>query len=377
MRIFSMVVTFLVFLLSLGGCTENKTDDIKKPEQARSLKRAFADDFYVGAAINARLISEEDSLALQLLRKEFNSISPENDMKWENIHPAPDSFYFDIADRYAALAEDNNMFALGHTLVWHSQLADYMNTVSDTATMNVYLENHISTIVQRYKGKIDAWDVVNEALNEDGTLRESVFFKVLGEKYIAKAFKLAAQSDSDAKLLYNDYNLCVPEKRGGAVRLVKTLQNEGIKIDGVGMQGHWGLKEPSLAEIENSILAYSDLGVKVSITELDITVLPNPWDLEGAEVSQNFENEDRMNPYPDVLPYSVQLQLAQRYHDIFQLFVKHSDKIDRVTFWGINDGNSWLNNWPIRGRTNYPLLFDRKFHPKEAYDSILSLISEN
>jgi endo-1,4-beta-xylanase len=196
---------------------------------------------------------------------------------------------------------------------------------------------------------------------------------VLGEGYLETAFDLAATADPEAKLLYNDYNLCNPEKRAGLIRLVKRLQEKGIKIDGVGMQGHWGLTEPSLAEIEKSIKAYSELGVKVSITELDITVLPNPWDLEGAEIGQNFENNETMNPYPDELPDSVKIQLAQRYKGIFRLFLKHKDKIDRVTFWGINDANSWLNNWPVRGRTNYPLLFDREYQPKKAYDSVLSL----
>jgi endo-1,4-beta-xylanase len=174
-------------------------------------------------------------------------------------------------------------------------------------------------------------------------------------------------------LIYNDYNLWKPEKRAGVVRLVKQLQANNVKIDAVGMQGHWNLTEPTLEEIEKSILAYHELGVQVLITELDITVLPNPWDLEGAEISQNFEGSATMNPYPEQLPDSVQHQLALRYQDIFKLFLKHRDKIDRVTFWGVNDGGSWLNGWPIRGRTNYPLLFDRDYLPKSAYDSIMAL----
>ncbi|MER3374944.1 MAG: endo-1,4-beta-xylanase [Allomuricauda sp.] len=366
-----MFLCFMGILIMLHACGEKNTS--KDTQEVLTLQKAFSNDFLIGVAINRQLIEERDSLGVQLLIKEFNAISPENEMKWMNIHPQPDSFYFDISDKYVALGENNDMFTLGHTLVWHSQLADYMAQTTDSTLMADYLKDHINTIVNRYKGKIDAWDVVNEALNEDGTLRESVFLKVLGEDYIETAFQLAASADPDAKLLYNDYNLCNPEKREGVVRLVKRLQEKGIKIDGVGMQGHWGLTQPSLAEIEKSIKTYSDLGVKVSITELDITVLPNPWDLEGAEVSQNFENSEKMNPYPDELPDSVKIQLAQRYKDIFKIFLKHKDNMDRVTFWGINDGNTWLNNWPIRGRSNYPLLFDREYLPKKAYDSVLAL----
>ena len=239
--------------------------------------------------------------------------------------------------------------------------------------MASYLENHIKTLVTRYRGKIAAWDVVNEALNEDGSLRQSVFLKFLGEDYIKWAFELAEKADPGAQLIYNDYNLWKPEKRRGVVKLVRQLQDDGIKIDAIGLQGHWSLYEPSLEAIEKSIITFSNLGLKVHFSELDISVLPNPWDLVGAEISQNFEESPYMNPYPNSMPDSVQIALANRYQDIFKLFLKHRDKIDRVTFWGINDQGSWLNNWPIKGRVNYPLLFDRKFNPKMAYDSIVAL----
>ncbi|MCL4126822.1 UNVERIFIED_CONTAM: hypothetical protein GTU68_025348 [Idotea baltica] len=243
-----------------------------------------------------------------------------------------------------------------------------------------HIKNHINTILNRYKGKINTWDVVNEALNEDGSLRESIFLKVMGEKYIAYVFKLAAEADPDAELVYNDYNLWKPKKRTGVVRLIKSLQAESIKIDAVGMQAHWSLEEPSIEDIENSIIAYSNLGIKVSFTELDVTVLPNPWDLNGAAIEQSYEEyegDPTMNPYPVKLSDFAKIQLANRYKDIFKLFLKHKDKISRVTFWGINDGQSWLNYWPINGRTNHPLLFDRNFQPKTAYDSVLALKNDN
>ncbi|CAH8283810.1 endo-1,4-beta-xylanase [Mariniflexile fucanivorans] len=372
----NQILFFIIIVISTIISCKKTEKSIQIIKETRSLKGAFLNDFYIGAAINKNQILEIDSASIKLLVKEFNTITPENDMKWEQIHPAKDSFYFDIADKYVALGKKNNMHIVGHTLVWHSQLAPWMQDITDSTTMAKQVEHHINTIVGRYKGQIHTWDVVNEALNEDGSLRESIFLNVMGEKYIAYAFKLAAKADPYAKLVYNDYNLWKPEKRAGVVQLVKSLQAKGIKIDGVGMQAHWSLEGPSIEDIENSIIAYSNLGVKVSFTELDVTVLPNPWDLNGAAVEQSYEQyegDPTMNPYPDKLPDSAQIQLANHYKDIFSLFLKHKDKIDRVTFWGVNDGQSWLNYWPINGRTNHPLLFDRDFQPKTAYDSVIAL----
>ncbi len=371
----------IVFVLSViflfNNCKEDTTQ--KKNELlivTPSLEHLFANSFKIGAAINDQIITESDTAGLRLLRTEFNSITPENVMKWAEIHPTPDTYNFDISDKYVALGEKYDMNIIGHTLLWHSQIGPWMNEVKDSTTMADYIEEHISAVAGRYKGRIHGWDVVNEALNENGSQRESIFLKVMGERYLELAFKLAEKADPEAALYYNDYNMWKPEKRAGAVRMIKRLQTSGAKIDGVGMQAHWGLTEPDLEEVEKSILAYSDLGVQVMFTELDVTVLPNPWDLEGAAVNQDFkqfEGDKKMDAYAKGLPDSVQTKLAQRYTDIFNLFVKHRDKIDRVTFWGINDGSSWLNNWPIKGRTNYPLLFDREYKGKKAYQSVLEI----
>jgi endo-1,4-beta-xylanase len=182
--------------------------------------------------------------------------------------------------------------------------------------------------------------------------------------------------DPEANLIYNDYNVYKPEKRAGILNMVKQFIANGTKINGVGVQAHWDLKSPSLEVIEEIILDIHAAGVSVSFTELDISVLPSPWEMVGAEVSQNFskfEGDPAMDPYPNGLPEAVQDQLAKRYQDIFNLFVKHSDKIERVTFWGVMDKHSWLNDWPIKGRTNHPLLFDRKYKPKTAYKRLLEL----
>jgi endo-1,4-beta-xylanase len=364
----------LITILFVSCNTAKKEKQITKKET--TLKSNFKNSFFIGTAINDNHILQTDSLGVKVISKEFNSITPENIMKWMYVHPEPNTFFFDMTDKYVNFGIKNNMNIVGHTLVWHSQIAPFMNEVKESSVMEKHIEKQVNTIVGRYKGKINTWDVVNEALNEDGTPRESVFYKAMGENYIDLAFKLAAKADPEAELVYNDYNLWKPEKRAGVVRLVKQLQKNGTKISGIGMQAHYSLEGPSLEDIENSIIAYSQLGIKVSFTELDVSVLPNPWDLNGAAVEQSYEQYEgdaKMDPYSSGFPKEMQDKLAKRYEDLFKLFLKHQDKISRVTFWGVNDGGSWLNGWPINGRTNYPLLFDRQFQKKEAYKSLLKL----
>lgn len=356
----------------LGSCSLKKAES-----NAISLKNAFKNDFYIGTALSADQIEEKVTKEDSLIRKEFNAITAENIMKSMFVHPQRDKYDFSLADKFVAYGEKNKMFVHGHTLIWHSQLAPWMGKIKDSVEMKAFMEDHISTIVSKYKGRINSWDVVNEALNEDGTLRKSVFLNTMGEKYLVDAFKLAAKADPHAELYYNDYNIEEPAKRVGAINLIKKIKAEGGKIDGIGIQGHWRLESPSLEEIEQSILEYSALGIKVAFTELDITVLPNPWDLRGADVNQNFEGDAKMNPYPKGLPDSIQDKLADRYESIFKLFLKHRDKISRVTLWGVHDGQSWLNDWPIKGRTNYPLVFDIDLKEKKAYRRIIKLKQEN
>lgn len=373
MRFMTKLIQTFIMLLVVMGVVNCKNTQETQQVKVNTIKEAFKENFYIGAAINESQILETDTVVSNLISKEFNSITAENIMKSMFIHPHKDTFDFSLTDKYITFGEKRNMFIHGHTLVWHSQLAPWFLELKDSTDMAVALKNHIKTIVSRYKGKIGSWDVVNEALNEDGSLRKSVFLDVLGEDYLALAFKWASEADPNTALFYNDYNMTNADKRKGAIRLVKRILDQGIKVDGIGMQGHWGLEKPSLEDIEQSILDYASLGVKVAITELDINVLPNPFELVGAEVSQRFQNSERMNPYPTSLPDSVQTKFTKRYQDIFKLFLKHQDKISRVTFWGVNDSQSWLNDWPIEGRTNYPLLFNRELKPKVAYDSIVAL----
>jgi endo-1,4-beta-xylanase len=235
------------------------------------------------------------------------------------------------------------------------------------------MREHIHTVVGRYKGRIAGWDVVNEALNEDGTLRQSPWLKIIGEDYLAKAFEFAREADPKAELYYNDYSLENEAKRNGGVELIRRLKAQGVPVVAVGLQCHNKMDTPSIEQEDATIAAFAKLGVKVNVTELDIDVLPRAVRPNTADVSQRAEAQAALNPYPTGLPEQVQEALAKRYADLFAVFLKHRGTITRVTFWGVADGDSWLNNWPVRGRTSYPLLFDREHRPKAAFAAVVAL----
>jgi endo-1,4-beta-xylanase len=342
-------------------------------QKSSSLKDAFKADFLIGTALGAHHILEKDPKANELIKNQFNAITAENHMKSMNIHPEWNRYDFFLGDKFVEYGQKNNMYIVGHTLIWHSQLPRFVGKIKSADSLKLFMTDHINTVAGRYTGKIDSWDVINEAIEDDGTFRKSIFYKLLGEDFIKMSFDLAAKADPKAELYYNDYNNEQPIKRKATIEMIKKLKASGTKIDGVGIQGHWSINSLKIQDIEDAIVEYAALGLKVAFTELDLTVLPNPWDLKGADVNQNFENNPKMNPYPKELPDSVQTTLAQKYEELFKVFLKHQDKIDRITFWGVADGHSWLNGWPVRGRTNYPLLFDRNFEPKKAYQAVMNL----
>jgi len=336
-----------------------------------TLREAYKNDFLIGTALNSQQIEEKDSNAAKLVPEQFSAATPENIMKAEIIHPQWDKYNFDLADKMVEYGKKHNILINGHTLIWHSQLPAYARNIKDVDSFKTFFNNHITTIASRYNGKMYSWDVVNEALNEDGTMRKSIFLDKLGDDFITEAFRLAQKAAPDTKLYYNDYNIEQPNKRAGAIAIIKKIQAAGVRIDGVGIQGHWHLNKIPLKDIEESILEFSALGIKVMFTELDIEVLQRNF--QGADVSQRVASNPALNPYVNGLPDSVQVQLANDYESLFKLFLKHKDKVTRVTFWGVADGNSWLNGWPVRGRTNYPLLFDRQYKPKPAYYKVIAL----
>jgi len=364
-----------LFLLLLVVCLMTACSSSKKTASSSSgeptLKEAYKNDFMIGAALNAEQIEEKEPNAAALVPQQFNAVTPENIMKAEIIHPEWGRYNFDLSDKIAEYGKKHNIKVNGHTLIWHSQLPAYARNIKDVDSFKTFFNNHITTIASRYNDKIYSWDVVNEALEEDGSMRKSVFLNKLGENFVTEAFRLAQKAAPNTELYYNDYNIEQPKKRAGAIMLIKKIQAAGVRIDGVGIQGHWHVGRVPFKEIEESILDYSALGMKVMFTELDIEVLPRNF--QGADVSQRVASNPELNPYVNGLPDSVQHQLSLDYENLFKLFLKHKDKITRVTFWGVNDGQSWLNGWPVRGRTNYPLLFDRQYKPKPAYYKVIAL----
>jgi endo-1,4-beta-xylanase len=346
-----------------------------------SLEEAYRGDFVIGAAINAAQITGQDVRGDAIIAAQFNSISPENCLKWENVHPQPDRYDFTIPDQYVDFGEKHHMFIVGHNLVWHNQVPGWVfhDDIGNLLTRDALLarmREHIHTVVGRYKGRIQSWDVVNEALNEDGTMRASMWEKIIGDDYIAKAFEYAHEADPQAQLNYNDYNLENEAKRNGALALVKKLKREGVPISTVGLQGHDSLDWPTVEQQDATIAAFAKLGVKVAITELDIDVLPHATGQQTADVTVKIAQSGALNPYAGGLPDSVQQQLANRYADLFGVFLKHRDVVNRVTFWGVTDGDSWRNDWPVKGRTSYPLLFDRAGKPKPAFYAVVRAATE-
>jgi len=348
------------------------------PVAAATLKDAYKGKFFIGTALNTPQILGTAVDEVNIVKTHFNSIVAENCMKSGPMQPQEGKFEFDLADKFVEFGVNNNMQIIGHTLIWHSQAPRWFFTDSEgkdvsPEVLTERMKNHIYAVVGRYKGKVHGWDVVNEAIVDDGSYRNSKFYQILGEDFIKLAFQFAHEADPDVELYYNDYSEFVPAKREGIARMVKKLKDQGIRIDGVGFQCHIGLDYPSLDEYEKTIQLIAGTGVNVMITEMEISVLPMPDWRVGAEVSASFEYQQKLNPYTERLPDSVSAQLDQRYVDFFTLFLKYQDVIPRVTVWGVNDGNSWKNGFPVRGRTDYPLLFDRKNQPKSVVAKLIEL----
>ncbi|MDH6304677.1 endo-1,4-beta-xylanase [Parabacteroides sp. PF5-5] len=350
-------------------------------EEKKTLKEGLKGAFYIGTALNLDQITGKDRQGVAVLEKHFNAIVAENCMKSMEIHPEEDRYDFTYPDQFVALGEKYNMFITGHTLIWHSQLPAwfYVDEQGENVSAEVLksrMKEHITTFINRYKGRVKGWDVVNEAIMEDGSYRNSKFYEILSEEFIPLAFQYAQEADPEAELYYNDYNEWYPEKRKTVVRLIRTLKERGIRIDGIGMQGHFNMDSPSIQEYEETILEYAAEGVKVMVTELDLSILPSPRQDVGADLSTNFDYQKELNPYTEGVPKEVMAAWDNRMNDFFKLFLKHSDVVSRVTLWGISDSDSWKNNFPVRGRTDYPLLFDRNHQSKAVVQMIIDEATE-
>lgn len=359
-------VSVIIALAVLASCGT--------PEE-KGIKDAFADNFYIGAALNEAEIRGIDTTGVEIIKKHFNSIVAENCMKSEEIHPEEGVYNFELADKFVEFGEANDMFIIGHCLVWHSQLAkwfpyDENGNYVTPEVLKQRMKDHITTIVTRYKGRVHGWDVVNEAIVEDGSYRKSPFYEILGEEFIPYAFECAHAADPDAELYLNDYGMNVKGRRDTYVKIIKDLQSRGIRIDAIGMQGHMGMDYPDFTEFEESLKAYAGTGINVMITEWDMSALPTVN--MGANVADVEAYNAMMNPYPDGLPEDVAAVWNERMKTFMDMFVKYSDVITRVTAWGVSDNDSWKNNWPMRGRVEYPLLFDRNLQPKPFLNEYLN-----
>jgi endo-1,4-beta-xylanase len=369
-------------LLAMSGATaaliaSAKLQAAEKAAAATGLKEAYKDDFLIGAALSASIIKQQDPALVALITKEFNSITPENCQKWGEIRNEDGSWKWEDSDAIINFGSKHKMHMVGHTLGWHSQIPESVFKNKDGSYISKEAlakkqKEHITTLVDRYKGKIAAWDVVNEAMGDDNKMRTSHWYNIMGDDFLVNAFNLAHETDPKAHLMYNHYNNEQEGKRNATIEMLKRLQKRKAPIHGLGMQAHVGIAS-DMKNFEDSIIAYSELGLRIHLTELDIDVLPSVWNLPVAEISTRFEYKPERDPYIKGLPKEIDEQLAKAYETLFKILIKHKDKVDRVTFWGVSDDASWLNGFPIPGRTNYPLLFDRNKQPKSAYFRLLDL----
>ena len=347
-----------------------------------TLQEIMGPYFLVGAAVNTDLTNGKTPDVEKVVQAQFNQVVAENCMKGEENHPEVNRFDFSDGDRLVEWAQKNGKTLIGHCLVWHSQPPKWMFTDKEgnlvsRETLIGRMYNHIMTVMTHYKGKVKGWDVVNEAILDDGSYRQSLYYKIIGPEFIELAFQFAHEADPDAELYINDYSMSKPGKREAYVNLLRRFKAKGLRIDAIGMQSHNGYNYPDYTEYEKSIEAFAAEGVKVMLTELDMNMLPNPHGFSGADISQNFELQKKYNPYVDGLDKKAQKLFDQRYLDLFRIIERHKDVISRVTFWGTTDKSSWLNGWPIQGRTNYPLLIDRNCQLKPVVKDIVKLFEKD
>ena len=354
-----------ITVLLLALCLATSAQSQSTPKVEKGLKDYYEKYFTIGVAVSPRALKTDEA---HLILQQFNGMTPENAMKMGPIHPKENEYFWTDADSIAAFAQRNKMKLRGHTLCWHSQTPRWMFVDAEGKDVNKEvllqrLKDHITAVAGRYKGKVYAWDVVNEAVSDskDEYLRKSKWLEICGEEYIAKAFQWAHEADPNALLFYNDYNEINPIKREKMYKLVKSLKDAGVPIHGVGLQGHWAVNEPSRQQLDETLTRFAELGVKVQITELDISVYPKEHDAREQK------------PEDTNTEFSLEKETKQRevYKMCFDLFRKHQKSISSVTFWNISDRASWLDNFPVRGRKDYPLLFDKDLKPKKAYWEVI------
>ena len=376
------VILLLLLFFSISSLCQNEN----------GLAYLYRNHFLLGSIYHGSVLGNDElnlnqDQEYKIISKEFNTITAENCMKPLFLLDQNGNYNFEESDKFVDYAIKNNLTIVGHTLVWKNSAPEWFfkdengNTISREILI-LRLKDYIKTVVSRYKGKISYWDVVNEAVDvfksDDNksyaALKPSPWYNIIGEDYIKIAFEAAHDADPNCKLIYNDYNMYQSEKTDFIIDMVNSLKSEGVPIHGIGSQGHMFLNHPNLDKVEYWLRKISDANIPLHITELDVSVLPNAWKHRGASVEDRFDLAQEYNPYPNYIPSDKLKQQAKRYKSLFKLFLKYSHAIERVTFWGVWDGNSWRNYLPMKGRTDYPLLFDRSFKPKPAYFMLRDLV---
>jgi endo-1,4-beta-xylanase len=341
------------------------------------LRDLAGDRFLIGMSLSDKLTNPEepDPLGLRdIINYHANTSTCENALKWRHLQRERGPIDFTRADAFVAYCEQNGLWPVGHTLLWDLKDPAWIFEGVTRDQLIERMRTHIHTVVGRYKGRIKQWDVVNEAIDGQGRFNKSPWQRIIGPEYIELAFKFAHEADPDAQLFYNDNHMFLPKKREATLALIQRLKSKGIRIDGIGMQGHFFNIRPDFKNVEKSIIAFANAGMRVSFTEVDISVLPAAWNFVDQDINEIVEGRAELNPYTNGLPPEVEAVHTESYVKLFRLFVKHADKIDRVTFWCVSDADSWLNYRPVVGRTDYPLLFDRQQKPKRVFFEVVKVL---
>lgn len=359
-RTFTLAGLLTAIVLSSAYVNPLLTEQPLRPAAEKGLKDYYKNYFPIGVAVGPRNLTGPEA---EFIIQQFNSVTPENAMKMGPIHPEEDRYNWKDADAIVDFAQSHGLKVRGHNLCWHEQTPKWLfkdkegKPVSKDVLLK-RLKDHITEVVSRYKGKIYQWDVVNEAIddNPENLLRPSEWYQICGDDFIVKAFEYAHQVDPKAELFYNDYNTERPEKRRRVYQLLKKLVDAKVPIHGVGLQGHWSIYEPTEQELRTAIEQFSSLGLKVQITELDMSIYP--W--------EKNRREKRPGESDAYTPELEQKQIEQ-YGNVFRIFRENKKVMTGVTFWNISDKHTWLDTYPVPGRKNYPLLFDTNMKPKKAY----------
>ena len=398
MKSFKLVVFILVVIASETALAQSSRGVASecRLSKAPTLKDAYRDYWYTGVSVNqwqveadltganehnvTGQVSNDQTKDWDIITQNFNFVVAENCMKCEVIHPKEGVYDFTLADKFVDKAKAAGLKVLGHCLIWHSQCAPWFhyddkgNLVS-ADVLKKRMREHIYTIVNHFRGRIDAWDVVNEAFEDDGTPRKSLFYQILGTDYIPLAFQYAHEADPNVELYYNDFSMNKAPKVEGVADFFRPLIRQGLPVTAIGMQGHLILEDNNyIQEYEHSINTIVATGVPTFFSELDISVLPNPYGFSGANVSDRFAYRPEMDPYKKGLSKQQEQAIEDFWLSFYRMLLPHHKDILRVNFWCLNDANSWRNDFPIKGRTDYATLFDRQNRPKPFVQKLIDLV---